>query len=171
MLTPTVRRTFAPRGQTPVLNSWDRRDRISVISAITVSPKRKQLNFYFLLLPDDTNAHATDTVVFLKHLRRHLPGPFTVVWDRSNIHDRSLLVRAFLADHPEIKTEKFPSYAPELNPDEQAWSHSKYGRMANFAPDDTKVLRRKLKYEFKRLKLKQELLAGFIRHSGLSVRV
>ncbi len=167
MLTPTVRRTLAPRGQTPVQKSWDRRDRISAISAISVSPQRKKLNLYFMLLPDDENAHAEDAVAFLKHLRRHLPGPFTGIWDRSNIHDRSLLVRAFLADHPEIATEKFPGYAPELNPDEQVWNHTKYGRMANYAPEDTKVLRRKLRYELNRLKLKPELLAGFIRHSGL----
>ncbi len=30
-LTPSVRRTFAPRGQTPVLSCWDRRDQISAI--------------------------------------------------------------------------------------------------------------------------------------------
>src|SRR5487761_1020119 len=30
-LTPSVRRTLAPRGQTPVLECWDRRDRISAI--------------------------------------------------------------------------------------------------------------------------------------------
>jgi hypothetical protein len=38
MLTPTVRRTLAPRGQTPILKTWDRHVRISAISCITVSP-------------------------------------------------------------------------------------------------------------------------------------
>jgi transposase len=31
MLTPTVRRTWAPIGQTPLLSCWDRRDRLSAI--------------------------------------------------------------------------------------------------------------------------------------------
>jgi hypothetical protein len=44
MLNPCVRRTWAPRGQTPVLDAWDRRDRISAISSITVSPKARRLN-------------------------------------------------------------------------------------------------------------------------------
>jgi len=35
-LTPTVRRTRAPRGQTPVLAAWDRRDRLSAIRALTL---------------------------------------------------------------------------------------------------------------------------------------
>ncbi len=39
MLQPVVRRTWAPRGETPVHRSWDRHDRLSVISAITVSPR------------------------------------------------------------------------------------------------------------------------------------
>src|SRR5215470_17022995 len=37
-LTPTVRRTLAPRGKPPILDAWDRRDRWSAISCITVSP-------------------------------------------------------------------------------------------------------------------------------------
>lgn len=40
MLTPTVRRTLAPRGRTSILRGWDRHDRISAISAIVVSPRR-----------------------------------------------------------------------------------------------------------------------------------
>ncbi len=56
MLTPTVRRTFAPRGETPILRNWDRHDRISAISAITVSPTRRRLGLVYRLLPDDVNA-------------------------------------------------------------------------------------------------------------------
>jgi len=36
MLRPLVRRSWAPRGQTPIIRCWDRRDRLSVIGAITV---------------------------------------------------------------------------------------------------------------------------------------
>jgi transposase len=58
MLTPTVRRTWAPSGETPLLSCWDRRDRLSAISCITVSPQRARLDFYFTLLRDNTNATA-----------------------------------------------------------------------------------------------------------------
>ena len=67
MLTPTVRRTWAPQGDTPLLSCWDRRDRLSAISCITVSPQRARLNFYFTLLPDNTNATAEHTVDFLRN--------------------------------------------------------------------------------------------------------
>src|SRR4051794_34254015 len=164
MLTPTVRRTLAPRGETPILKSWDRHDRISAISAVTVSPKRRRVGLYFRLLPDDTNAHGEDAVAFLKQLRRHLPGPMTVVWDRSTIHDRSKAVRADLAGHPEIETEKFPGYAPEANPDEMVWEHTKHGRLANFAPGDTAELRSELIGELVRRQRSPALLSAFLRH-------
>ena len=61
MLTPTVRRTLVPRGQTPILETWDRHDRISAVSAGTVSPRRRQLGLHFRLLPDDTNVRGEDT--------------------------------------------------------------------------------------------------------------
>jgi hypothetical protein len=171
MLTPTVRRTFAPRGRTPILKSWDRHDRISAISALTVSPKRKRLGLYFRLLPDDENVHGVDTVAFLRPLKRHIPGPMTILWDRSNVHDRSKVVRAYLAKHPEIVTEKFPGYAPELNPDESVWGHAKYARLANFTPADTAELRRVLLEELERLDQQPELLATFIRHAGVRLRL
>jgi len=123
------------------------------------------------MLPDNKNIRAPQVVDFLRHLRRHLPGPFTLVWDRSNTHDRARVVRDYLSKHPEIKTEKFPGYAPELNPDEQVWTHVKYGRLANYAPSDAKQLRRRLSYEFKRLRQRPDLLASFVRFSKLSIRL
>jgi hypothetical protein len=171
MLTPTLRRTLAPRGRTPILKSWDRHDRISAISALTVSPKRRRLGLYFRLLPDDENVHGEDTVAFLSQLKRHIPGPMTILWDRSNVHDRSKVVRAFLAKHPEIRAKKFPGYAPELNPDESVWGHAKYARLANFTPEDTAELRRVLLEELERLDQRPELLATFIRHAGVRLRL
>ena len=171
MLTPTVRRTLAPRGKTPILKSWDRHDRISAISAVTVSPKRKRLGLYFRLLPDDTNAHGEDTVAFLEQLRWHIRGPMTILWDRGNIHDRSKVVRAYLARHPEIETEKFPGYAPETNPDEMVWQHTKHGRLANFTPEDTTELRVTVEEELTRLHGNSELLSAFIRHAKVPIRL
>jgi transposase len=171
MLTPTVRRTLAPRGQTPLLRSWDRHDRISAISAITVSPSRRRLGLSYRLLPDDTNVRGEDTVAFLRELRRQLPVPMTVLWDRGNVHDRSKAVRAYLAEHPAIETEPFPSYAPEANPDEGVWGHTKHGRLANFTPEDTTALRAALVEELERLHRRPDLLASFIRHAEIPIRL
>lgn len=171
MLTPTVRRTFAPRGQTPILRGWDRHDRISAISCITVSPAKRRIGLYFQLLPDDTNVNGERMVEFLRELRRQMPWPLRIVWDRGNVHDRSKAVRAFLAEHPSIRTEKFPSYTPEANPDEGVWQHTKHGRLANFTPEDTTELRSAVSGELTRLQQSPKLLASFIRHAEVPIRL
>jgi len=167
MLTPTVRRTWAPQGKTPILSCLDRRDRLSAISCITVSPRARRLNLYFDLLPDNTNATAADIIDFLRQLKEQLGGPFTVIWDGSNIHSKSRKVRAYLARHPEIVVETLPGYAPELNPDEGVWGWSKYGRLANLAAANTDQLRDRIIEEFVTLKDNPQLLNSFIKETGL----
>jgi transposase len=170
MLTPSVRRTWAPRGQTPILDASDRRDRISAISSITVSPVSRRLNLYFDLLPNQ-NAHAEDTIAYLQRLRTRLGGPMTVLWDGGAIHERSLLVRAFLAKHPEIVTERLPAYAPEVNPDELVWSWTKYGRLSNLAAQNIDWLFDHVVEALYYLRQHPEKLASFIAHTKLPLRL
>lgn len=169
MLAPTVRRTFAPIGRTPILRRWDRHDRISAISCITVSPAKRRLGLHFQLLPDDTNVTGERMVEFLRELRRRMPWPLRIVWDRGNVHDKSRAVRAFLAEHPSISTEQFPSYTPEANPDEGVWQHAKHGRLANFTPEDTAELRSAVTGELQRLQRSPKLLASFIRRAEIPI--
>jgi transposase len=165
MLTPTVRRTWAPRGSKPVLDCWDRRDRLSAISGITVSPEVGRLNLQFTLL--DHNVHADDVVNFLKQLKRQVGRPLTVLWDGSNVHSKAKLVRAYLAEHPEIVVENLPAYAPELNPDELVWGWSKHGRLANLAAEDTDELAEQVIDELAYLKEHPHLLASFLKKTKL----
>jgi transposase len=170
-LDPVVRRTYAPRGRTPVQEAWHRKGRISAISAVTVSPALKRPGLAFRLLPDDRNAHGEDTAAFLAQLRDRLGGPMTILWDRSKIHKRSGVVREYLARHPEIVTEDFPGYAPDANPDEGVWGWVKYHRLPNYAPDDTRELRFRLWEEFSSLADRPDLLASFIRHASIPLRL
>jgi transposase len=172
MLAPTVRRTYAPIGQTPILRRWDRHDRISAISCVTVGPgRRRRLGLHFRLLPDDTNVTGDRMVEFLRDLRRQLPCPMRIVWDRGNVHDRCKAVRAFLAEHPSIRTEQFPPYTPEANPDEGVWQHTKHGRLANFTPGGTAELREAVTAELTRLRRSPKLLAAFLRHAKIPIRL
>jgi hypothetical protein len=95
----------------------------------------------------------------------------TILWDKGDIHDRSKVVRAYLAGHPEVETERFPSYAPETNPDEMVWQHVKDSRLANFAPEDTDELRSEMIREFLRLQDRPDLISSFIRHAGIPIRL
>ncbi len=165
MLTPTVRRTWAPRGSKPVLECWDRRDRISAISAITVSPKATRLNLRFSLLPH--NVHGEDVVDFLRQLKRQVRRPLTVLWDGSQVHRKSKVVQAYLAKHPEIVAENLPAYAPELNPDELVWGWSKHGRLSNLAAQHTDELAERVVDELTCLQQHPHLLAAFLEKTKL----
>jgi DDE superfamily endonuclease len=124
MLTPVVRRTLWPRGVTPMLPVSGKRDRISAISCITLSPRRYLPGLYFELLPTNTNVTAEHIVTFLKELKQSLPR-FTVIWDQNNIHSKARRVKAFLAANRSIVAEDFPGYVPDLNPDEGVWGYTK----------------------------------------------
>ena len=80
MLQPVVRRTWAPRGQTPIQSQWDRHDRPSVACALTLSPRRRRCQLYFRI--QTTNIRAPDTAAFLRQLRRHVRGKMVLMWDR-----------------------------------------------------------------------------------------
>ena len=165
MLTPTVRRDLATCGQTPILDCWDRRDRVSAISCLSVSPKTSRLNLHFRLLSH--NVYGEDVVSFLKELKVSLGGPLTVLWDRSRVHSRCAAVQEYLKSHPEIVAEDLPAYAPELNPDELVWTWTKYGRLANLAAADTDQLAEQVIDELVYLKDHPELLASFVEKTEL----
>lgn len=171
MLTPTVRRSLAPRGRPQVLECWDRRDKISAISCLTVSPGVARPNLFFELLPDNENVRAPQVVGFLKALRRQLPGPWTILWDRNGIHSKSLLVREWLGAHPDVVAEDLPGYTPELNPDELVWGWSKYGQLSNLAAFDTDELRDNVIDALVDLKYDRAMLKKFINHVSLPLRL
>lgn len=171
MLTPVVRRTWGRRGQTPIVDAWDRHDRISAISGITVSPKNCTLNLYFDLLPENTNVHGEDVVEYLRQLKAQLGGPLTILWDGGRVHDRCKLVQAYLAQHPDIHTERLPAYAPELNPDELVWAWTKYSRLGNLAAQNTDWLRDYIINELTYVREHPNLMASFIEKSNLPLRL
>jgi transposase len=171
LLTPLVRRTLAPRGCTPILPAWQRHDRISAISCVTLAANADQPELYFELLPAGLNVQAEDIVAFLQELRRQLPGPLTMVWDRHTIHSRSRLVQAWLAGQGDVVLEDLPGYAPALNPDEMVWAWLKYGRLANLSVRDVTELRDHLTTELEWAAFDRELLAGFFNHASLGVRL
>jgi transposase len=165
LLSPTVRRTLAPRGKTPILVCSDKHDRISVISAITLSPRALRVGLHFMLLGKNENFHGEEVVLFLRQLKGEVGGPWTIVWDRNQIHGKSRVVKAWLAGHPEVVVEDFPSHAPDSNPDEEVWSWTKYGRLCNLAPSDVVELRQHIWDALVALKHQPQLLTSFILHA------
>lgn len=163
MLTPTVRKTWAPVGQTPILRHSYRHDRVSVISAITISAVRQWIGLLFRCHRDNINRERV--VEFLRLLLRHLRGKIVLLWDGAPIH-RNKAVQRFLGRHRRLRLHRFPAYAPELNPDEQVWTRAKQ-TLANSTPANVDELERSLGRELSRIRHTRCLLWSCITGSEL----
>lgn len=161
---PNVRRTWAPRGQTPVVRHRYRRDKISAISAITVSAQRHRLGLYLHLHPDANISHI-EVAIFLRALLRHLRGHVIVLLDGGSIH-KGPDVQALRARCPRLHLEWFPGYAPELNPDELVWAHFKR-TLANGHPENLDELGRTLGRITKDVRRQPDLIRSFVIGSHL----
>jgi len=170
-MAPLVRRSWAPCGQTPVLVQQGAHHRkVSVIAALCVAPGRDRLRFYFRLHPD-ADIQARHVISFLTRLQRELDAPWVMLWDRLNAH-RAGLTTQFLAAHPHHPCPIFlPSYAPELNPVEYAWSYLKTNPLANLARFDTLSLRLTASRHARSLQRQPALLRSFLEHSPLFLRL
>jgi transposase len=163
LLIPSVRKTWSPVGQTPVLHHRYRHDRISAISGISVSPKRFHCTLYCQLYED--NIQSEEVAAFLRHLLHQVHGHLIVLLDNGKAH-RGEPVQELLARTTRLHLEPFPPYAPELNPDEGVWNHLK-STLANGRPDTQEELMDVLSDEICGLAASQRLLRGCIRQSEL----
>lgn len=170
MLNPVVRRTFAPRGKTPVNRVADPHARISVVGAIVVDPRRKRLDLVYNMLGDNANFRGPGIAYFVRTLRSGIGGPLTILWDRITIHSCEEVERC-LKGMSDVVAEAFPPYAPKLNPADGIWGYVKYGRLPNHVPPDLDTLRSTVTAELDRLRRREELLRSFIRHTGLPLVV
>ena len=166
MLQPVRRRTWAPRGKTPIQYSWDRHDRLSVISGITVSPIRQRLGIYFRI--HKQNIHYEQVMQFLTLIHRHLGRKFIIVLDRYSVHRKA--IRLLRDKHPDwIDVEWLPAYAPELNPVEQIWNHSKYSDLANFIPEDIEELDKELANSIQSQSHNNSLILSYFKFAKLKL--
>jgi putative transposase len=166
MLEPLLRRTWAPRGCTPIVKISEPHGRISVIGAITISPERRHFSFYFQLSADNANFHGESVVQFIELVRHKVRGPITLLWDQIPIH-RAKPVTDYFARHRRLVVEPFPPYAPELNPVDNVWSYVKYNRLAINSPRNLHELRDRITTQFYRLQGRPDLLRSFFKHTGL----
>jgi transposase len=156
-------RTWAPRGETPVLHAPITRDHLSVISGITPAGQ-------LLLQTRDRSLRGPDVVRFLRHLLRHIAGKLLVIWDGAPIH-RAQVLKDFLAQGGAARLwlEQLPAYAPELNPDEGVWSYLKRVELRNLCCDDLAELRLELRLAAGRLRHKRAVIEGCITQCGYAV--
>jgi transposase len=163
LLIPNLKRTWAPKGETPTAHYLLSHQKVSAINALAVSPKRKRIALYLHLR--SRSVKGLDVKHFLKSLLEHLRGPVVLLWDRGPIH-RDGDVQTFIDNHPRLYVEEFPGYAPELNPAEYVWTQAD-SALANSAPEELAELKGLLAAVKRRVRRSQNLLWSCIYASDL----
>ncbi len=167
MLQPVLRRTWAPRGQTPIQREWNRHDRLSVITAVTMAPQRRRFGLYWDI--QDENIRGPHVVDFLRSVRGHLRRDMVLILDRWSVH-KSAAMRRYLERHcRSIQVEWLPAYAPELNPAEQVWNHTKHSDLPNLAPQHVQELGRRVHCSIRRQRRRPALLRSFFETARLEL--
>jgi transposase len=123
------RRSYAPKGKTPVVRQPAKRFHSSLISAIN-----NQGKINWMPLREAINA---DTFVkFLKQLIKKRTRKIILIVDNLKVH-HSYVVRDWLKGKEErIELVYLPSYSPELNPDAYLNNHLKQTVTAEEIPRD-----------------------------------
>jgi hypothetical protein len=167
MMGPLVRRTLAPRGQTPSLaQRGAHRQKVSIAAAVWLSPRRDRLGLYSHTLPDGY-FDSWYVTAFLEAMLKDLRGRFVVVWDGGPMHKGEPIeaLRSHFA--PRLDLERPPAFAPMLNPVEWLWSWLKWERPSNFAPHDVGELNRRVLAELAAKRDDQTFLQNLFHASDL----
>jgi transposase len=167
-LLPVTRRSWAPRGNTPVVRHHFNWKRCSMAAAICYGSHGGGAEVAF---HHQQGAYDTDTLIgALEELRRFLGGQkATLVWDGLPAH-RSLAMAAWLRGQRSwLVTERLPGYAPELNPVEGLWSSLKGVELANLAGDTLDEVTAAAERGIQRIRSTHWLAFSFLRHCGLSL--
>jgi transposase len=139
--------------------------RLSASGAIAWRPNQDRARLFLSPRPGALNTE--DAVEFLRNLHRELRGPLVVLWDGLPAH-RSRRVAEFAQRNAHwLRLVRLPAYAPELNPVEYFWAHLKNGTTANYAPDYLSELETHLHKATRRLRRRNRIGLGYIKHAGL----
>ena len=126
--------TWALKGQTPVVETTGARFGLNMMAAIT---PRGEMNF--MIVQGSVNANRI--CEFLNRLMHAHDKKVFLIWDGHPTHRAKKVKRCIESFDGRLEIFVLPSYAPDLNPIEQLWNHTKsngVGRQSISGPDQLK---------------------------------
>ena len=162
---PSVMRTWAPRGQTPIIRLAYNWKRLSAIGALAVAPDLSEVRTFQSYQAGSVDS--ASVIAFLRSLRRHVRAEVLLTWDRLGAHTSRQTQDWIATQRHWLHIEWLPAYAPELNPQEYVWSYLEGTDLANFCPDNLAQLERQARRGIRRVQRHDDLAFAFLKHSGL----
>jgi DDE superfamily endonuclease len=169
-LLPVTRRTWSPRGVTPILRHRCNWKRASMAAALGyhASDADRGPRLCFHAQKDSYN---TQTLIgVLERLAGFYAGQQVVLlWDGLGAHWSHDMHAWLETQRHWLQVERLPAYAPELNPVEYLWSNLKGVELANFAGDTVIEVADAAERGVRRVCDDQQLAWSFLAHAGLSL--
>jgi transposase len=154
-------RTWAPRGETPLLEFNFNWSKMSAIAGLSF------FNFYFQLLEGAVTSQ--QVIDFLGRLGRYLRRRLLIVWDGLSAHKSKVTRDSIASQEGRIAVEYLPGYAPELNPVEYIWSYWKQHELPNVCPKDMWELDAHSRAALRRMRRRPRLITAFWAQAELSL--
>jgi transposase len=167
-LIPPVRRTWSPRGRTPILRHRFGWKKASMAAALGYRPDGTAARLCFHLQQPSYNSDRLIGV--LEQLAGFDTGhKIVLLWDGLSAH-RSTKMRAFLDSQRHwLTAERLPAYAPELNPVEGLWANLKDLELANRPTTSLAEVADATDQGIQRICNSDSLVVGFLAHTGLTL--
>ena len=158
-----IGRSYAPKGQTPVVEKDAKKFKTNMISAIS-----NRGDGHFMLYEENLNVKLF--LKFIKQLVRQFEGKkLVLIVDNLRVH-HAKLVKKFVS-HKLVKNyiqlEYLPAYAPEHNPDEYLNNDIKQKLSQIPAPKDIKTLKENTTTHLNKIIQKPENIKAYFRHKHI----
>jgi len=153
--------TWAPIGQTPVVEATAERGGVNMISAVS---QLGVLHFEVFTGRFDAGVF----VEFLTKLTHDIDRPVFLILDNHSAH-KAKLVRDYVASlEGRLKLFYLPAYSPELNPDEWVWKNIKHDQVGRSAVTRKSEFFELVTHALERLQQLPDVVRGFFRDPSLA---
>lgn len=147
-------KTWAVRGQTPVVERPGQRQSVSAASAVTA-----QGAFWFCVYEGALNGELF--VELLKKMMHRRRKSVHLILDSLPAHKRSIVSEYVTSTEGRLTLHFLPGYAPDLNPDELVWSHVKRTGTARRPLQKGEKLREKIEEQLAKLQKLPSVIRSF----------
>jgi transposase len=153
--------TWAPVGETPIIKTTGRRQKVNCISAISNQGKMR-----FMLFEEKFTALVF--IDFLKRLLHKQKQPVTLIVDGHRTHFTKAVKEFIKVQNGKLKIYALPSYSPERNPDELVWNNAKQKVAKKKHTPTKKTFRETVADTMKEIQRKTTLVKAFFNEPNVA---
>jgi len=157
-------RSYGLKGRTPVVKTSGQRQKVNAVSAVNAKGA-----FWYNVYTGMMNA--TRFVEMLKDLMKGRKKPVCLVVDGLAVHKAKLVAKHVESTRGRLELHFLPPYAPDLNPDEFAWSHLKQNGTSKKPLRKNEALRDRVETDLAAIKRDRRLVRSFFYAPSVSYAV